>query len=146
MKAKNWFSLLNIKNNFCKSCSLKSCPTLNVFLGLNSRTSSFWYSLKKGCASACSAVRRESGSKTSSLDICSKNNRSHIHGWFPHDKSKLNETWNIHTLEEVVEVADLTSNNSTSSLFWSMVLIGWSISLLCDKEIQLFITFCHITY
>lgn len=43
--------------------------TLNVFLGLKSRTSSLWYSLKKGCAKACSAVRRAAGSTTSSRDI-----------------------------------------------------------------------------
>lgn len=44
--------------------------TLNVFLGVKSRVFSFWYTLKKGCAKACSAVKRTAGSTTSSLDIC----------------------------------------------------------------------------
>lgn len=52
--------------------------TRNVFLGLKTRTSSFWYTLKKGCANACSAVTRAAGSNTNSLDIWAANNYSKL--------------------------------------------------------------------
>lgn len=64
-KAQMWFIVSSLKVSTTKPLKL----TLKVFLGLKSRAFSFWYTLKKGCAKACSAVKRTAGSTTSSLDI-----------------------------------------------------------------------------
>lgn len=70
MESPNWIYYKFFKNKLPIEITKPLKLTLNVFLGLKSRVFSFWYTLKKGCAKACSAVKRTAGSTTSSLDIC----------------------------------------------------------------------------